>query len=98
MTEQVLSKKQRELLETIDHAAADAEFEGATVDPTKIALWKELVMDGMGFEALFEIIKDDREKIVSIRPKSEFRDSPGMKHMGNGYFISGDDPEEPPVK
>lgn len=98
MTDQTLTKKQRELIETIDHASAEAEFDGATIDPAKIAMWKKLVMEGMEFEALFEIIRDDPKKIVSVRPKPEYRDSPGMKHMGNGYFISGDDLTDPPVK
>lgn len=98
MIDKNLTPKQRELLESIEHAIADAEFEGATIDPTKIATWKKYVMEGMEFDELFELIRNDRAKVIAVRPKPEHRDAPGMKHMGNGYFISGDDPTDPPVK
>lgn len=96
--ERKLTPEQRKLFEAIDEATSDAAFEGATIDPIKIATWKKHVLAGMGADELFQIIRDDKEKIVAVRPKPEYHDSPGMKHMGNGYFISGDDPTDPLVK
>lgn len=93
-----LTPQQRKLFKAIDEATSDAAFEGATINPIKIATWKKHVLAGMEAEELLQIIGDDKEKIVAVRPKPEYHDSPGLKHMGNGYFISGDDPTDPPVK
>jgi hypothetical protein len=96
--ERKLTPEQRKLFEAIDGATSDAAFEGATIDPVKIATWKKHVLAGMEADELFQIIRDDKEKIITVRPKPEYHDSPGMKHMGNGYFISSDEPADPPVK
>ena len=95
---QGLNPEQRKLFEAIDTATSDAAFEGATIDPRKVATWKKHVLAGMGADELLQIIRDDKEKVIAVRPKPEYHSSPGMKHMGNGYFIGGDDPADPPVK
>jgi uncharacterized membrane protein YgcG len=84
-----LTPEQRKLFEAIDGAISDAAFEGATIDPMKVAIWKKHVLDGMGADELLQLIGDDKEKVIAVRPKPEYHDSPGMKHMGNGYFIGG---------
>lgn len=86
------------MLEAIDHATVDSELSGYIIDFIKISKWKQYVVDGMEWRDLFEIIQADREKVIAIRPQPEHRDSLGVKHIGNVYFISGDDPEDPPVK
>lgn len=93
-----LTSKQRSLFDSIDYAVADSSLSGVVIDPVKIGLWKKHVLAGMESDELFQIIQGDKEKVIFVTPKPEYHDSPGMKHMGNGYFISGDDPEEPPVK
>jgi polyribonucleotide nucleotidyltransferase len=93
-----LTGKQRSLFDSIDEAVTDSSLSGVVIDPVKIGLWKKHVLAGMEFDELFQIIQGDKEKVIVVRPKPEYHDSPGMKHMGNGYFISGDDPKDPPVK
>lgn len=86
---QGLNPEQRKLFEAIDEATSDAAFEGATIDPRKVAIWKKHILAGMGADELLQLIRDDKEKVIAVRPKPEYHDSPGMKHMGNGYFIGG---------
>lgn len=93
-----LTPEQRKLFEAIDDATSDATLEGATIDPVKIVTWKKHVLAGIKADELFQIVRDDKEKIVAVRPKPEYHDSPGLQHMGNGYFISGDEPADPLVK
>jgi hypothetical protein len=83
------------MLDAIDHAASDANLSGATIDPAKIAEWKRSVLAGMSPDALLKIIGDDQEKVLDLRPKPSYPDYPGMQHMGNGYYISGDEPNDP---
>jgi hypothetical protein len=90
-----LTSNQRKMFDAIDHAVTDARLSGAVVDPVKLATWKKYVMAGMAFDELFQIIQTDKEKIIATVPKSDYQDSPGMKHMGNGYFLSGDEAADP---
>jgi hypothetical protein len=93
-----LPDEQSKICEAIDNAVADSALEGFTIDPLKVARWKGYAADGMAWETISKIMAVDKTKVIAIAPKPEYRDSPGMKHMGNGYFISGDDPTDPPVK
>lgn len=93
-----LTLEQHKLLDAIDCMDGDAGLEGVTIDPLKIEKWKDHVMNGMAWEELFEIITSDKEKIIAVAPKPQYTDSPGLKHMGNGYFLSYDETPDPPVK
>jgi hypothetical protein len=91
--------EQRRLLAALDTAAADSELSGYKIDPRKIERWKAYVIYGMPLDSLLTLINGDPEKGSYIVSKiKEFPDYPGMKSMGNGYYLSGDDPEDPPVK
>ncbi len=93
-----LTHEQRRLFEAIDASVASSALSGVTIDPNKVLIWKKYVLDGMGAQELFQVIQGDKEKVISVRPQPNYHDLPGMMHMGNGYFLSGDDPEDPPVK
>lgn len=93
-----LTHEQRKLFEAIDASVASSALSGVTIDPNKVATWKKYVLDGMGAQELFKVIQGDKEKVISVRPQPDYHNSPGMKHMGNGYFLSGDEPKDPPVK
>jgi hypothetical protein len=97
MTNTALTAEQRKMFDAIDHAIADAALAGATIDPAKVAAWKIRVLAGVSLDDLIKIIGDDKEKVLNVRPKPSCWDYPGMKHMGNGYYLSGNEPEDPPV-
>lgn len=94
-----LTREQRWLATAIDVAVADSAFSGYIVDPIKIGRWKGYIADGMSADTLLKIIQGDKDKGSFIVSKlKEFPSYPGLKSMGNGYYISGEDPEDPPVK
>jgi len=86
-----LTEKQYKLTRLIDTCVSELAFSGFTVDPLKIIMWKKYVIAGMEWETLSPIILNDKEKIIAVRPKQDFPDYPGMKSMGGGYYLSGDD-------
>lgn len=86
-----LTEKQYKLTRLIDTCVSELAFSGFTVDPLKIIMWKKYVIAGMEWETLSGIMLNDKEKIIAVRPKQEFPDYPGMKSMGGGYYIGGDD-------
>jgi len=99
MTAMTVTKEQRWLAAAIDIAVADSALSGYIIDPIKIDRWKGYIADGMSAPTLIKIIGADKDKGAYIVSKlKEFPSYPGMKSMGNGYYISGDDEEDPPVK
>jgi hypothetical protein len=86
-----LTQKQFEITALVDTWVSELAFSGLTVDPLKIIMWKKYVIAGMEWETLLPIILNDSEKIVAVRAKQEFPDYPGMKSMGGGYYLGGDD-------
>jgi hypothetical protein len=105
MTAPKLTELQVKQLESLDQAIGSSALEGQEMDPRKIEIWKGYVLSGMSSEELTQaMVKDAEEWIRNSRaagisfPKKEYPDYPGMKHMGNGYYLSGDVPEDPPVK
>ena len=94
-----MTKEQRWLIAALDVATADSALEGFIIDPSKIDRWKGYVRDGMSVETLFKILQADKQKGSQLVSKlKEFPSYPGLKSMGNGYYISSDDPEDPAVK
>jgi len=106
VTARILTKEQRSLFEAIDTSVTSSLLSGFRIHPSKIAIWKRHVLDGMSADDLIRIIQADRNKGVQERPaggvhlggNSDFPSYPGMKSMGNGYYISGDEPADLPVK
>lgn len=99
MTLMTLTKEQRWLAAAIDIAVADSALSGYIIDPINIDRWKGYITDGMSAATLIKIIGAHQDKGAFVVSKlKEFPSYPGMKSMGNGYYISGDDEENPPVK
>jgi hypothetical protein len=107
VTAPILTKEQRSLFEAIDTSVTCSLLSGFRIHPSKITAWKRHVLDGMSADDLIRIIQADRNKGVQERPAggvhlghpdANFPSYPGMKSMGNGYYISGDEPAELPVK
>lgn len=101
MTTPNLTKLQLSQLQAIAQAVGSSALDGYEIDPRKLEVWKEYVLKGMSNEQLTQaMVKEAEEWIKNARaagisvPKKEYPDYPGMKHMGNGYYLSGDDPEE----
>lgn len=94
--EKHLTPEQRRLFGAIDASVASSGLSGVTINPDKVAAWKQHVLDGMSAKELFQMIQNDKQKVIAVRPQPDYQDSPGMKHMGNGYFLAGDDPADPP--
>lgn len=86
-----LTEKQFKITALVDTCVSELAFSGLTVDPLKIIMWKKYVIAGMEWETLLQIILNDDDKIIAIRPKQEFPDYPGLKSMGGGYYINDDD-------
>lgn len=86
-----LTEEQHKIYGLIGTYVSEYGFAGCVIDPLKIIKWKKYALAGVPWKYLFEIMKDDKEKIIATRPKSEFPDYPGMKSMGGGYYLGGDD-------
>jgi hypothetical protein len=74
-------------LAAIDYMVGDAALEGMTIDPLKVEQWKDQVKNGTPWNDVLKAIMADKQKIIAVEPKPEYPDRPGMKHMGNGYYL-----------